>query len=82
MLPIVLQDKSVEVTAINPLTKTYSVIVKVDVTPLELHTLRVQQIIVKKVAKATNYLVNEGFIPDPSVNKWKINIVGVVEPKQ
>jgi hypothetical protein len=59
--------------------KTYSVVVKVSVTPIELHTPRVQTMIVKKVAKATNYLVMEGFIPDPSVNKWKINIIGIVE---
>jgi hypothetical protein len=77
--PIILQDKTVEVTSINPLMKTYSVVVKVSVKPLELHTLRVQSMIVKKVARATNYLVMEGFIPDPSVNKWKINIVGIAE---
>jgi hypothetical protein len=79
MLPIVLQNKTVEITSINPLMKTYSVVVKVSVTPIELHTPRVQTMIVKKVAKATNYLVMEGFIPDPSVNKWKINIIGIVE---
>lgn len=79
MLPIVLQNKTVEITSINPLMKTYSIVVKVSVKPIELHTLRVQNMIVKKVAKATNYLVKEGFIPDPLVDKWKINIVGIVE---
>lgn len=78
---IVLQNKTVEITSINPLMKTYSVVVKVSVKPLELHTMRVQHMIVKKVAKATNYLVTEGFIPDPLVEKWKINIVGIAEQK-
>lgn len=77
MKPIVLQDESVWVLDIDPLAKSFSILVKVNVAPLQLHTPEIQKMIAKKAIYATKYLVSEKFIPDPATNMWKCEVVGV-----
>ena len=80
MDPIILRD--VEVIAINPKLKNYSVLVHVKTTPFQMHTPEVQGHIVERVHYATKYLLDEGFLPDPNEKGevWACVATGVCHP--
>ena len=77
MEPVVLQDKSVAVVDIDHLAKSFSIVVKVNVPPMQLHTPEIQKMIAKKAIYATKYLVTEGLIPDPGVHNWNCEVIGI-----
>jgi len=78
--PLLLQNKTVEVVSIDPLMKTFSIVVVVKAAPLQIYTPQIQALIAKKVAFAVKELVSEGFIPDPKANNWTVTITGIAEP--
>lgn len=78
MKAIILRD--VEVTTLNPVTKTFSLVVHVKAAPLQMHTPEVQERVSLRVQSAVKYLVDEGFIPDPHKESWKCIIAGVCHP--
>ncbi len=77
MTPPLIIHQDVEVVSINPLTKTFSVIVKVHGSPLQLYTPQMQILMARKVGVAVRYLVAEGFMPDPKANEWRCQITGI-----
>lgn len=78
MKSIILRD--VEVTTLNPTTKTFSLVVHVKAAPIQMHTPQVQEHVNSRVRAAVKYLVDEGFIPDPHDESWKCVISGICHP--
>ena len=78
MAPLIIKD--VEVVNINPVLKSFSVIVHVQAAPLQMHTPEVQEHVNHRVRYAVKYLVDEGFIPDPHDESWRCTISGICHP--
>jgi len=67
----------VEVVKIDPQTKTFSIVVKVTGSPMQIHTPKMKNLIAMKVCLAVRYLVTEGFMPGPKENEWTCEIIGI-----
>ena len=74
MNPIIMRD--IEVTSIDPILRTFDLVVHVKATPLQMHTPGVEAHISDRVHYAVRYLVEEGFIPDPMNENWRCTIAG------
>jgi len=78
-VPFVLRD--VEITYLNPVAKTFSLVVHVKATPMQMYSFQVQQHIAARVADTVRYLIAEGFIEgNPIEENWKCSIAGMPHP--
>ena len=76
-MPIILRD--VEITQLIPEQKVFFVVVHVKASPYEMGSVRVQSHLSNRIAYATKYLVDEGFIPDP-LSPWTAMVSSVCHP--
>lgn len=78
--PIMIGD--VEVVNIDPTCKSFRLHVHLNgVAPNYMVTPLVQGYISHRVKYAVEYMIAEGFIPDPNFDDWQLVIAGICHPK-
>jgi hypothetical protein len=78
--PIMIDD--VEVVNIDPVHRSFRLHVHLaGITPQQLFEEKVQDYVYHRIDCAVNYLVQEGFIPDPRVQVWHCLLVGIAHPE-
>jgi len=71
----------VEVTNINPVLKSFSLLVHVKAAPMQMASPEVHDHMTRRVQYAVKYLLTEGFIDvDPYKDQWTCEISGVCHP--
>jgi len=68
--PLLIGD--VEIISFNTISQLVSMVVHLNGNPMSLDPDKTQRYVAHRIACAANYLVEEGFLPDPDKEIWKI----------
>ncbi len=72
--------KEIEITHLNPSTKSVGILIHIYCNPTEVGQLRIQTRVAELVKIGCKYLRDEGFFPD-NLNGWITYISGVTHPE-